>query len=235
VNSVTQHLLETFQLGCTRGDRTLFTDVSLALGPGALLHVTGSNGSGKTTLLRTLCGLSQPAAGEIRWSGAPIVRLGDEYRARLAYIGHQDGVHGELTPFENLRLAGCLGERAEPAAILTALERLGLAAVRDFTTKLLSQGQRRRLALARLLVSPRPLWILDEPFSALDTRSSRLVETLLHEHAARGGCAVLSSHQELRLQDVRVMTLDLDTPRTADADARKPTQRSAARVYPNRP
>lgn len=216
MRSVTQHLLEAVQLGCTRGDRPLFSDLSISLEPAQLLHVSGSNGSGKTTLLRTLCTLSQPAAGEIRWKGIPISRLGDEYRAKVAYVGHNDGVHGELTPFENLHSAGCLSQNVQPDTIVAALDYLGIAAVRDFPTKLLSQGQRRRLALARLLLTPKPLWILDEPFTALDAPGCHIIETLLHKHLASGGAAILSSHQELRLGGEKVLRLDLDALRIAD-------------------
>jgi len=208
--SMAQRLLEVNQLGCVRGDRPLFGDLSFTLSAGQLAHVVGRNGSGKTTLLRTLCGLSQPASGEIRWRNAPIAALGDEYRAQLSYVGHQDGVHGELTAAENLGLANCLVTGSHPGAIDAALERLGIDAARALPAKLLSQGQRRRLALARLLVARTPLWILDEPFTALDAAASALLQTLLHEHLSGGGSAVLSSHRELSLPGAKILLLDLD-------------------------
>lgn len=211
--------LDVIHLGCTRGDRPLFTDLSLSLRPGQLLLVNGSNGSGKTTLLRTLCGLSRPAAGEVRWNGTPIRELGDEYRAQLAHIGHLDGIQGELTPLENLRAYACLANDAERDNANDALARLGLAAFRDFPAKLLSQGQRRRLALARLLVAARTLWVLDEPFTALDARSCRLLEQLTREHVAQGGLVALSSHQEFALGGIDLVRVDLDAVHAASLAA----------------
>jgi len=217
------HRLEIVDLTCTRGDRPLFEGLGQQAGAGELLHAVGSNGSGKTTLLRTLCGLSRPALGDIRWDGAPIRTLGEEYRQHVAYVGHLDGVQGDLTPLENLTAFGCLAgtkvalnreqlddraaarERVEgkrhgcSSGPEAALERMGLAAYRSFPAKILSQGQKRRLALARLLVVRKPLWILDEPFTALDVRSCRLMAELLSEHLAHGGIAVISSHQDFDL------------------------------------
>jgi len=206
--------LEILDLACTRGDRPLFTGLRERVASGELLHVAGSNGSGKTTLLRTLCGLSRPAAGEIRWRGASVRLLGDQYRAELAYVGHKDGVQGELTAAENLEALSC-GTAPSAAErrrrIDAALERLGLAAYAPYPAKLLSQGQRRRLALARLLVQPKPLWLLDEPFTALDAASCRLVAALVSEHLAGGGIAVLSSHQAFDISAAEVKRVDLDS------------------------
>jgi heme exporter protein A len=202
--------LETIDLGCTRGDRPLFTGLNFRVSAGQLLHVVGNNGSGKTTLLRTLCGLSHPADGEIRWRGQPIQVLGDEYHQALAYLGHLDGVQGELTPPENVASLASLAGAADDGAVAQALDRMGLSAYRAFPAKILSQGQRRRLALARLLVNPKPLWILDEPFTALDVRSCRLMTELLSEHLQHGGIAVLSSHQEFDLPGGALVRVDLD-------------------------
>jgi heme exporter protein A len=190
----------------------LFEGLTLRVNAGALLHVAGSNGSGKTTLLRTLCGLSRPAAGEIHWQGHPIRALGDEYRRYLVYVGHLDGIQGELTPLENLRAHMCVSAERETAADAShaALERLGVAAYRAFPTKMLSQGQKRRVALARLLTTDKPLWILDEPFTALDARSCRLIEELLAQHIAGGGIAVISSHQEFDMPSAARTRIDLD-------------------------
>ncbi|HEX7044638.1 MAG TPA: cytochrome c biogenesis heme-transporting ATPase CcmA [Burkholderiales bacterium] len=205
--------LEILDLGCTRGDRPLFTGLREHVAGGELLHVAGSNGSGKTTLLRTLCGLSRPAAGEIRWRGTPVRALGDQYRAEIAYVGHKDGVQGELSAAENLEALSCgAGASATEMRrqIDAALERLGLAAYAPYPAKLLSQGQRRRLALARLLVQSKPLWVLDEPFTALDAASCRLVAALVSEHLAAGGIAVLSSHQAFDIAAATVKRVDLD-------------------------
>lgn len=223
VESSLSHRLEIIGLSCARGDRPLFAGVSLAVSAGELLHVVGSNGAGKTTLLRTLCGLSQPMLGGIQWNGTPIGQLGDDYREQLAYLGHLDGVQGELTPLENLRALACVqASTASPeSSAAAALERMGLSAYRSFPAKILSQGQRRRLAIARLLVLQKPLWILDEPFTALDVRSCQLTTDLLSEHLDRGGIAVLSSHQDFKMATHRVVRLDLD-------ERRVPQRRSAA-------
>jgi heme exporter protein A len=202
-------LLDVTNLACIRGDRPLFSHLSFALKPGELVHVTGANGSGKTTLLRTLCGLSRPAAGEIRWNGADIHDLGDDYRGALAYVGHLNGNQGELTLRENLRVAaGIAGHETAPD---TALEQVGLLAYGDFPAKILSQGQKRRLALARLLVAHKKLWILDEPFSALDARSTEVMNALLSAHLAAGGMIVLTSHQDLAIELRTELSVALDS------------------------
>jgi heme exporter protein A len=211
--------LEIIELSCARGDRSLFAGLNAAVAPRQLLHVLGSNGTGKTTLLRTLCGLSRPAAGEIRWSGDSIHSLGDDYHAALAYLGHLDGVQGELTPVENLRASVHLTMPVDSAAIDAALEKVGLANRRSFPAKILSQGQRRRLAIARLLLAPKPLWVLDEPFTALDARSCEFMSRALHEHLERDGIVVLSSHQQFNLPGNVITRLDLDALKTRGARA----------------
>jgi heme exporter protein A len=203
-------LLEAVNLECVRGDRSLFRALSFTLQPGALLHLLGRNGAGKTTLLRTLCGLTHPAAGEIRWQGEDARDLGDDYRRVIAYVGHANGLHGELTAVENLMLEPSLSANSARDAAERALTQVGLVAYRNFPAKILSQGQKRRLALARLLIADKPLWILDEPFSALDVSSVETMIRLLDAHLARGGLVVLTSHQELTL-DLRTLThLHLD-------------------------
>ena len=174
------------------------------------MHVTGVNGSGKTTLLRKLCGLTLPHAGNILWNGSPIHELGDDYRAQLVYVGHANGIQGELTPVENLRASACLGGNADVARIGNTLERLGLAAYHHFPSKILSQGQKRRLALARLLVQQKPLWVLDEPLSALDVDSVSLMTGILVEHLARGGMVIMTSHQEVTVATKTVLQIKLD-------------------------
>ncbi len=204
-------MLEAVDLECVRGDRPLFSHFSFGLAPGELLHVRGRNGSGKTTLLRTLCGLSRPAAGEVRWNGADIRALGDEYRGQLTYVGHSNGIQGELTPTENLRVDLSLSGNTDNELIRTTLERLGLAPYHHFPSKVLSQGQKRRLALARLFVQKKPLWVLDEPLSALDISSVTLTSELLVEHLERGGMIVMTSHQEIEVETGSVLkTIKLD-------------------------
>jgi heme exporter protein A len=202
-------LLEVVNLSCTRGDRPLFRDLSFALKPGELLHLQGANGSGKTTLLRTLCGLSRPAAGEIRWQGKPVQDEEDTFRAALCYIGHSNALHGDLTGSENLYFETCLtGGPGNDAQ--SALDEVGLSRVAGLSTKLLSQGQKRRTALARLRVQEKPVWVLDEPLTALDIRSTGIFLGLFSEHLARGGLIILTSHQEVSLTDWPVRTLTLE-------------------------
>lgn len=205
-------MLDAVNLSCVRGDRPLFRDLSFTLDPGQILHVRGENGRGKTSLLRILGGLAMPAEGKIRWSGRDIQDLGDEFSRNLAYVGHQNGLQGELSAQENLRFT--LGTDGKAGAELTkriaeALAYLGLSRFRDLPSKLLSQGQKRRVALARLLLLERSLWVLDEPFTALDTQSCAQVSGLLERHARDGGLVILASHQELALATpVRHLGLD---------------------------
>jgi heme exporter protein A len=224
---LTAHRLEIIDLSCARGDRPLLVDLNVEVNAGELLHVTGSNGSGKTTLLRTLCGLTRPAAGEVQWCGTPISKLGDEYRQNLVYVGHKDGIQGELTPPENLVALACTIGDIDARAANLALTQLGLAAYASFPSKILSQGQKRRLALARLLVARKPLRILDEPYTALDADSCRRVSRLLVEHLTHGGIAVLASHQSFEVPGAVIKQIDLDQPATREA------RRTGARSAPS--
>ncbi len=181
-------------LCCVRHDRRLFDALSFTLRDGEILQVEGANGSGKTSLLRMLCGLVQPDEGAILWDGADIQDARAEFLADVIYIGHAHGVKEELTARENLRFAQALGP-AGHTSIETALDRVGLYGYEDVPARALSAGQRRRVALARLLVRAARLWILDEPFTALDRAGRELVEALLAAHIEGGGLAVLTTHQ----------------------------------------
>jgi heme exporter protein A len=203
-------MLEVAALSCRRGDRELFTDLSFTASPESLLHVRGRNGSGKTTLLRALCGLLQPDSGEIRWRGERIRDLAEDYNRDLLYFGHLNGIKADLTGLENLRIAATLDQDPAPESeIVSALERIGLAGFEDLPTRMLSQGQKKRVALARLILSKAPLWILDEPFTALDADAVDQLQTLIAEQVAGGGTVVLTTHQEVALTSGEIQRLTL--------------------------
>lgn len=205
-------MLDIVDLSCVRGDRTLFRSLSFSVRNGQLLHLQGANGSGKTSLLRTLCGVSTPAAGEIRWQGTAIRELGDSYGEVFCYVGHGNGIHGDLTAVENLHFSACLaGSAVARTELLDTLRRLGLGQAVHLPAKFLSQGQKRRLALARLFIQRRPLWILDEPFTALDVRTTAQLAQHLADHVAAGGMVVLTSHQEVPVATSDRLTVNLDT------------------------
>ena len=198
-------------LACERGGLRLFSDLGFALGGGGLLRVRGNNGSGKTTLLRTLAGLTRPAAGTVRWRGSDIGELGEDYRRNMLFLGHTPAVKDELTVLENLEFASRIsGLEISESKIKNALEQLGIARLSDLPAGHLSQGQRRRTALARLaLPKPAPLWLLDEPFAALDGEAIGCVSALCAAHLAAGGLLVLTSHQEVPIATTAVQILEL--------------------------
>ena len=204
-------MLEASHLQCTRGLRTLFSDLDFAVEAGELVHVAGANGSGKTSLIRILCGLLEPTAGQVRFRGANIRELAEDYRSRLVYIGHATGLKDELTPVENLRIA-CTFSRLDIAAsaVSAALDGLGLGRAAHVPVKSLSQGQRRRAALARLeLSAERALWLLDEPFIALDNVAAARIEQLIREHLGRGGMVVMTTHQPLPAFGAAMRSIEL--------------------------
>ena len=205
-------MLEARELAATRGDTTLFSGLGFSLAPGVLLRVTGANGSGKTSLLRALCGLLVPSTGEVRWKGENVRALREEYWKHLAYVGHADALKDDLTVEENLAIGCALaGLQVSASRTRAAIESLGLAGRERLPARALSQGQRRRAALARLAVSDAlPLWILDEPFAALDAAAVDRVQSLAGEHLARGGMVVLTTHQEARIKAPTVTDINLD-------------------------
>jgi len=194
-------MLDATDLECVRGTRRLFAAVSFRLSPGECLFVQGPNGSGKTSLLRILCGLAQPERGEVRWNNEPIAMLGDAYRAVLAYCGHSNALKEDLTPRENLLAAAALsGEPAAHAAASAALDAFAVGHLDPLPVRALSQGQKRSVALARLALSGRRLWILDEPLAALDAAATASLAAMVDALLGRGGIAVLTSHQPIGLR-----------------------------------
>ena len=194
-------LLELRAVACVRGGRTLFTGLDCAVAAGQLLRVQGANGAGKTSLLRMLCGLLPPAQGRILWRGESIADLAEDFGRELVYLGHAAALKDDLNATENLLIACQLGGLAvEPAAARAALQHAGLSGRDRVPARQLSQGQRRRVALARLaLAAAAPLWVLDEPFNALDTAAAAWLGGLVTQQLGRGGVVVLTSHQPLAL------------------------------------
>ncbi len=204
-------MLEVVDLACRRGDRRLFSNVGFSLEPGGLLSVLGKNGSGKTSLLRLVCGLLLPEDGAITWQGRNIAHLKEEYVAQLTYIGHLNGIKDDLTAMENLEIIASLaGERMSPGFARAALDAVGLNGYGDLPTRVLSQGQRRRVALARLWMSRCPLWVLDEPFTALDTSAGGRLTERLEAHLRTGGMVVLTTHHRVDITADSVSELSLE-------------------------
>lgn len=203
-------LLEAHQLRCERGERLLFESLSFRIASGQLLQIEGANGSGKTTLLRTLCGLSPPAEGKVTWCNENIQDSSQEYLTQLTYVGHHPGIKLDLTALENLRFAqDMLRSKVTDPALLQALDRIGLFGFEYVPCRHLSAGQRRRVALARLLVADTRLWILDEPFTAIDRAGTQLLTQLLTQHLHNKGLVVLTSHQPIELTDGDITRLVL--------------------------
>jgi heme exporter protein A len=206
-------MLEVRELECVRGDHRLFKGLNFTLQQGELLHLRGSNGAGKTSLLRAICGLMAPADGHILWNGDDVQSCRDEYNRGLTYLGHSNGIKGELTAIENLQIANSLsGIKISENKILDALERIGLAGREDLPTKVLSQGQKRRVALARLLLTDSQFWILDEPFTALDVHAVELLKDLIVSHVKSKGMVILTTHQIVEIDSSIMRELDLSAP-----------------------
>ena len=205
-------VLAASQLACRRGDRLLFRGLDLELQPGQIVWLRGRNGSGKTSLLRLLAGLSTPAEGALSWDGVPLRRAGADYRGALCYLAHANALKDDLSALEALQfLARLHGRAGDEAACTEALRGVGLHSRRHAAVRTLSQGQRRRVALARLQLAPRaPVWILDEPYDALDAEGSALLDRTLSGHARAGGAVLLTSHIDLSLHDPAPITLQLD-------------------------
>ncbi len=211
-------MLDATHLTCTRGDRTLFRDVSFKLDAGGLLHVAGANGSGKTSLLRILCGLGAVDSGEIRWRSEPIRALRESYWREVVYLGHANALKDDLSAIENLLITCTLaGRPTNERDVREALHAFGLAACSHLPVRALSQGQKRRSALARLALSKvAPLWILDEPFAALDVAAVAYLEKLIGTYLDNGGSVIFTTHQDAAISARITQRLDLDnTPEAA--------------------
>lgn len=204
-------MLDIHEISCHRGDRKLFGQLSLSVPTGRLLSVEGPNGSGKTTLLRTLCGLTTPDHGTICWQGQPIAEQREQFAAQVTYIGHRNGLKDDLTPIENVQATMQIAGHAIAGAIVhAALEAVGLGpSFHRLPTKVLSEGQKRRVALARLWCIEQPLWVLDEPFTALDARSSQLLRERLQQQVEGGGIVVVATHQAIGINPQAVQQLRL--------------------------
>ena len=191
-------MLVTEQLACMKGERILFRGLSFTLEHGQLLQVKGYNGIGKTSLLRILCGLTLPDHGTVSWRGENI-RHSDRFSRELLYCGHSASLNELLTPLENLRfLCHIHGDHFADEQYIRALENMGLTQQIHLPVRVLSQGQRRRTGLARLLLaSAHPLWILDEPFTALDQSITATLAHMVSAHCRQGGSAVFTSHQDV--------------------------------------
>ena len=191
-----------------RGDRHVLQGVSIEVRPRELLHISGPNGTGKTTLLRVISGLLRPEQGSVTWQGQSIVRSRAAYQATLAYAAHEPALKGDLTALENLRFAVGLKRRTNAAELRAALDRTGAARCAELPARVLSAGQRRRVALARVLAMRASVWLLDEPYANLDTAGSDLVSELLQAQVRGGGLALVVAHRDLSL-DCTVRRLEL--------------------------
>lgn len=211
-------LLSTKGLGCTRDDRVLFADLDLAVAAGEVVQIQGANGSGKTSLLRILCGLNSDFSGDIFWQGEPVRTQQLAFRAGIFYLGHSPAIKKVLTPLENLRWFCASQGHGTDEDILTALARFGLEGYEDFPCYQMSAGQQRRVSLSRLSLTPARLWILDEPFTALDKSGVDMLEHYLARHAAEGGAVILSTHHSLQMP-CAVKNVNLDALRQAQVDA----------------
>jgi len=203
-------MLEAKNLTCVRGTRRLFKDLNFSTTAGELVELRGPNGSGKTSLLRILCGLATPAAGEVHWQGQNIRSLGEEYSAVVAYLGHQNAIKDELSAMENLRISNaCAGKLLSPSEAQETLKRVGLSQQQNLPARVLSAGQRRRLAMTRLLTGGARLWILDEVLTSLDDTAINLSREFITEHLKNGGMAIVATHQDLNLSVPRIQQLQL--------------------------
>jgi heme exporter protein A len=202
-------VLEARAINAWRGDRHILRDVTFSVRSGEFLKITGPNGVGKTTLLRVVCGLLPAESGSIDWCGKPVEGARDEFHAQLGYLGHPNSLKSDLTARENLRFLAGLRQELTDRDVDAALDRCGILSRGDLPARSLSAGQKRRLALARLLLAEAALWVLDEPVTNLDTAGISLVEELIQEHVQHGGLALAAAHQRLLDHSPNLRRLEL--------------------------
>lgn len=200
-------LIELQNFACERDERLLFSGLNVSFGKGQVVQILGPNGSGKTSLLRILAGISQDYQGTILWRGQPRADVAWEYANELLYLGHQPGIKKALTPLENLRWYAAMQGDSPDSLLLQALAEVNLAGYEDTPCYHLSAGQLRRVALARLIFSRASVWILDEPFTALDKKGVAQLEARLAGHAARGGLVLITSHQDIGVANLQLLDL----------------------------
>ncbi len=203
-------MLEVRNLFCERDERVLFSKLSFQVHAEEVVQITGQNGSGKTSLLRILCGLSDAYEGNIFWQDNDINNVREQYYQSLLYVGHLAGVKGSLTAEENLQWMVQLDQSLNKCSIRDALQQVGLFGFEDVPCHNLSAGQQRRVGLARLYLSHAPLWILDEPFTALDKKGVKEKEVLLANHVNEGGAVILTTHHDLSIPEKSVRMINLD-------------------------
>lgn len=200
-------MLAARELFCERDDRVLFKNLNFDLHQGQVLQIQGSNGSGKTTLMRILCGLNDSYQGSIKWYGEEIEEQAASFFSSLLYIGHRVGVSKVLTPIENLRWSCSLKQAVSDEQIMEALKEVGLRGFEESPCFTLSAGQQQRVSLARLIISPASLWVLDEPFTTLDKKGVAQLEELLQRQAHSGGSVMVTTHHSLSIPELTLLSL----------------------------
>ncbi len=202
-------MIEVNQVSACRGERLLFQNCNFRISAGDILYIRGQNGIGKTTLLRILCALVRPHSGTVTWNGKNIFKMDDEYRRQFIYVGHENGIKADLSALENIRFDMHFRGGQPDVSETEIISRLDIAHFAAIPCRYLSAGQKRRVALARALSSNAPLWLLDEPLTALDETGRALIIELLAEHQRHGGVCIATSHQPLASQSLEVTELDL--------------------------